>query len=186
MGKISQLHGAQLERYLDNLNTAYTLEGRAHIFKVPTPIMPGTGYHKTSQTRRGKSVYVDYAGTIDGGISVALEAKHTCNQGPSFAIKAITDYQQLTLAVVHRLGGIAAVFVRHVRGMQRDDYLVPWVYIDGVLGIKKSFRWDEVGHFKIPADKTWLDACDSIIGWSQPVAWACYCADGWPWVASNE
>ena len=183
MSKISQKHGQMLENYLDRLNSLYVAQGRAFMFKVPTPLqikgqLPGVGMVKAVKI---KAVYVDYAGTLDGGISVALEAKCHTTDGPSYPFGQMPRHQRDALTMVHKLGGIAALYVRRAHGMTVDDYLVPAVWLDAHP--RKSFKWTEVEQFKVPSGKTWLDAVNrwhDVAGQMIRVTTAyCYTELGW-------
>lgn len=186
MSKISQKIGQQLENYLDKLHAMYCAQGRAFLFKVPNPVKITTPVKRGVVTGRlGRAVYVDYSGTLDGGISVALEAKCTVSKGVSFPFgERLPQHQRDTLTMVHKLGGIAAVYVRRVHGMTADDYLVPAVFIDAHE--RKSFKWAEVEQFKVPAGKTWIDCAPSCDYDNRVNDWAAYCSDGWPQYDYNQ
>ena len=160
MSKISQKYGQILENYLDRLNSLYCAQGKAFIFKVPTPLqpmgnLPGNGGYV--KARKLPAIYVDYSGTLDGGTAVAIEAKCTTVESVSFPFgDRVKQHQRDALTMVHRLGGIAALYVRRVHGMSADDYLVPAVWIDAHT--RKSFKWVEVEHYKVPPGMDWLDA----------------------------
>ena len=179
MGKLSQKYGQQLENYLDRLHSLYYAQGRAFLFKVPTPLqikgpLMGTKLVKAAKL---KAVFVDYAGTLDGGISVALESKCHTSGGPSYPFGKMPQHQRDTLTMVHTLGGIAALYVRRVHGMTVEDYLVPAVWIDAHP--RKSFKWTEVEKFKVPSGKGWLDCAPSCVYDNRETDWAAYCDYGW-------
>lgn len=180
-------HGKQLEGYLDALHATYRRAGRAVIAKVPNPV------NITKPVKRGivtghllKPVWVDYTGVVAGGIAVALEAKFTAGSRQSWSFSGMSDHQHQTLTSVHKMGGIAALYVRHGRFSRNAkvlvssiDYLIPIAFIDGLD--KRSFRWDEVERYRVPAGRTWMDSVDVGQGCSveTQTAWEMFIEDGW-------
>lgn len=176
---MSQRNGAAFERHLSILHANYRRLGLAHIFKVPDPTARhGKGdkvsYHKT------KAVWTDFAGVLSGGVAVALEAKYTQGDGPSFPLGKISPGQRDVLTSVHEMGGVSALIVRRgcvgAKGrLSSHDYLVPTSFIDSCEF--KSFRWTAVERYRIPAGSTWIDAIDvgGIL-----YQWGWYAEQGWP------
>ena len=185
---MSQRNGAAFEKYLDTLHANYRRAGLAHLVHVPTPVCITGTYRGKVQGHLRTPVYVDYTGVLSGGIAVALEAKYTQGGGPSFPLSKISPGQRDVLTSVHHLGGVSALIVRHgmigAKGMlASSDYLIPTAYIDSLE--RKSFRWDAVEMYRIPAGSTWIDAlCDEERG--KGGDWHLYTRFGWAWKADNR
>lgn len=164
--------GSGLEKYLDILNKNYRNLGIAAVFKVPTPgQIEGSKGGKTFG-RKAPAVWVDYSGMLKGGRAVAVEAKYTGQPVVSFPLSTITDTQRDTLSLVHSMGGVAALYVRHFdiagpRAISRD-YFVPVSYLDALT--RRSFRWSDVEQFRIPTGRTWVEAAQE---------WETYTEHGW-------
>ena len=202
--------GKRLEQYLDWLHARYRQQGTALVAKVPNPVRILSAGNPRQRNGPVKAhllppVWVDYTGVVMGGIAVAIEAKCTTDKGPSFSLSKLAKHQHKTLSEMHAMGGIAAVYIRHLRQRHDQyssaalgaDYLVPIAFIDALA--KRSFRWAEVEHFKVPAGKAWLDALtdkgwdmplkappgktwlDALAnkGWDMPLAWSYYAENGW-------
>ncbi len=176
---MSKGKGMVLEAHLDRLHKLYAAQGRALLFKVPTPVQI-TGRRagiKVSAERR-PAVWVDYSGTLMGGLAVAIEAKLCTGVERSFPLRNITPHQRQTLSAAHAMGAVSAVYVRGGFLRAIDDYLVPASYIDALA--KKSFRWEDVQHFRVPPGKSWLDCMPSHAYDDRENAWCAYADYGWP------
>jgi penicillin-binding protein-related factor A (putative recombinase) len=161
--------GAGLESYLDRLHANYRRRGLGHVVHVPTHV-------QITSNQRGKvtgtlrpPVWVDYTGVLQGGRGVAIEAKEARTDKPSFPLSAIRPVQMDTLALVDGLGGVAALYVRRMASLPHQDYFVPWSYIAALD--RRSFRWDDVARYAVPAGKTWIDATG--------IDWQDFCQAGW-------
>jgi recombination protein U len=147
--------GGGLERYLDHLHANYARSGLAYLFKVPNPLNPLAPPGKGGIVRGHlmAAVWVDYSGLLKGGRAVAIEAKTFSTGGPSFPLKRITPHQIQCLTIVHELGGLAFLFVRHMKG--GVDYLIPVDYLNDLD--RRSFRWDAVARYALPPGRGWID-----------------------------
>ena len=179
---MSQRNGRAFETYLDTLHKNYRRAGYCHIIHVPTPVKITGNYRGKVTGHLMAPVHVDYTGVLSGGVAVALEAKYTQGDGPSFALGKISPGQRDVLSSVHEMGGVSAVIIRRgligAKGrLSSSDYLVPTSFIDACEF--KSFRWTAVEKYRIPARRTWIDAIDShteddVFGW--------YERNGWPYI----
>lgn len=86
--------------------------------------------HKTQPTKRGAAYTAkappDYMGTIRGGRSVAIEAKHT--DATRLPLSAIKPHQARDLTACHELGGLAFVALR----IGGKGYALSWAWLGPV------------------------------------------------------
>lgn len=195
-----------LETYLDGLHMAYRAQGRARLFKVPTPGEPRRAGGKLLY-RRDKARWLDFTGLcLKTGMSLNVEAKLcvSASYKTSFPLGRLEDVQVSVFADLAEADkGIGALFVRHAPNAsslldynthaQRlvvGDYLIPCVWRDGHLAFvgqregRKSIRWQDIQHLKVPPRCTWLDAVIPACGafW----VWEAYKRAGWPEVGRGQ
>lgn len=106
----SQRKGANFEACLEHYHQLLEAQGRAAIFKVPTPLaIRSVGADGLITGRKSAPVWVDYAGCLAGGQAVAIEAKVT--SGHRWAPSGLRAAQLERLRQVDALGGLALVLV---------------------------------------------------------------------------
>lgn len=185
-----------LERWLDDLHRKqYEPEGRAVIFKVPTPGEPT----KTGGYSKRPAVWLDFTGVLaQGGLSLNLEAKLcglTRKGEPSepdhFPLKMLRPIQVDRFGQLARMPGpMAALYIRHnTSPIHTDDYLVPPGWHEERRGLVSRrhlvwpgkhtkynyILWGELEKWRIPQGHTWLDAV-SLRG---KFNWPRYKNEGW-------
>lgn len=173
--------GQPLEHYLSVIHANYRRQGKAAIFHVPTPVQITKHVGKGQVIGRTMPVvWVDYSGVVAGGLAVAIEAKSTTSQDrdtsrvrPAFPLSRLPQHQRAALADVHKLGGIAALYLRYTECHTGklpfgSDYFVPAVYLNTLD--RKSIAWDDVEKYKVPAGGGWIGAVEN---------WNEYTTDGW-------
>lgn len=108
--KRSQKNGALFENLIERTCTHYRGKGIADIKKTPEPMKPisplGRGQFRAVYTKKGQP---DFMGTLKGGRSVQVEAKHT--QAKLIQFDTVQDHQGLQLQNTERLGGLALIVI---------------------------------------------------------------------------
>jgi recombination protein U len=110
------LKGNELEKRANRQNILYRKNNKALILKVEVPIII---------TRKGlvaKQSTVDYTGTLNGGKSIAFDAKETQSK-TSFPLTNIEDHQLAYLRFQQNLGGIA-FFMIHFKKVYPDKVFI--------------------------------------------------------------
>ena len=153
-----------LEHYLDLLHATYEAQGRAVIAKVPTPGEPYL-LNGVLRYRKDQAVWTDYTGFMAaGGRAIVLEAKLSRTSKPSFPLSALQPIQRVRLRQAANAGAISVLYIRHVGShLTITDYLLPALpgavlMFGGQLQGVKSLRWDNIQRWKVPTNRTWLDA----------------------------
>ena len=172
-----------LEAYLDGLHGTYEAQGRAVIAKVPTPGEPVVRNGRLS-FRKDKAVWTDFTGfMMVGGRAIVLEAKLTRTSKPSFGMSELQSIQSIRLRQAAQAGAISVMYIRHVRsGLRISDYILPalpghtLMFAGQVEGVK-SVRWDNIQAWKLPPNRTWLDAL--VEGRRAEYRWGDYSRGGW-------
>lgn len=108
--------GNDLEKRLNRQNILYRKDVKALILKVEVPIII---------TRKGlvaKQSTVDYTGTLNGGKSIAFDAKETQSK-TSFPLTNIEDHQLAYLRFQQNLRGFA-FFMIHFKKVYSDKVFI--------------------------------------------------------------
>lgn len=108
--------GMEFEKRLEEVHGIYKAMSYARVEK---------NYVKTTVTGNGQaridgSAIVDYTGTLDGGRSVAFDAKDCA--GNTISLNKLKPHQGDYLSQIDALGGLAFVLVRFER---RTVYMIP-------------------------------------------------------------
>ena len=122
-GRINKLEGEAFERIIETACRWYREQGTAEIEKTPEPIKQLGAKNRNGQFKAcyQKRAQPDFKGTIDGGMSVVFEAKHT--ESDRIAQSVISQEQWDRLEAHNRLGADAFVLV----ALRLEDfYRVPW------------------------------------------------------------
>lgn len=139
------LKGKDLEKRANRQNILYRKDFQALILKVEVPIII------TSKGLVAKQSTVDYTGTLNGGKSIAFDAKETRSK-TSFPLANIEEHQLAYLSFQQKLGGIA-FFMIHFKTVYPDQAFITPVSLikkyHNVDGMRKSIPLKE---FK----KKWL------------------------------
>lgn len=123
-GAQNRAAGEHFEKIIEASLVWYKLNGDAEIEKTPEPMKPLGKPNKKGQFLACyvKAAQPDFKGTLDGGLSVVFEAKHTIND--KIDQKVVSKDQGDRLERHHKLGAVAFVLV----GLGFEDfYRVPWV-----------------------------------------------------------
>jgi hypothetical protein len=143
--------------------------GLADVFKVPNPTRIEHHYPGTNQVRARLegARWVDFAGLIDGGRNVAIEAKAIdldSEVTDRLLFSKVNGKQREKLESVAALGGLALVYTGQVRGdIVVSRYLIP-VADDGRLaGMTRpgSFIFEDHPRHRLRRGQDWLNkACE--------------------------
>lgn len=134
-GREARKAGGSFEGYLESLFELYSSAGIMHVEKTPEPmriIRPvGAGQFIACFQ---KSAQPDFKGTLHGGRSIVLEAKHT--SGDRIQQSVLTDNERDELEIYYRMGAIAGVVVSF--GMKKFCYVpyIAWKHMDLFSGYK--------------------------------------------------
>jgi recombination protein U len=134
-GRESRRAGGSFEAYLENLFELYSKYGIMHLEKTPEPmkvIRPaGPGQFLACFQ---KSAQPDFKGTLHGGRSIVLEAKHT--DSDRILQSALTDNERDELETYYRLGAVAGVVVSF--GLIKFCYVpyIAWKHMELFAGHK--------------------------------------------------
>lgn len=112
------LKGNDLEKRANRQNILYRKDYRALILKVEVPIII---------TRKGlvaKQSTVDYTGILNGGKSIAFDAKETQSK-TSFPLSNIKDHQLAYLAFHQKLGGISFFMIHFKKVYVNQVFITP-------------------------------------------------------------
>jgi recombination protein U len=140
----------ELEKLANHANLSFRKSLKALILKVPTPIL------NTAKGLVAQQSTVDYTGLINGGTSIAFDAKE-CQSKTSFPLQNIHQHQLLYLQLVRQLGGLA-FFLIWFKALHTKAYVVP-------LSVVEHY-WNGDGRKSIPiADfkDEWLTDIDTYI-----------------------
>lgn len=149
--------GKMLERMIDRANIYYKGEGLLYAWKVPTPIV--VLQSRGSRIINGffeKAEYVDYVGVVNGGRSIAFEAKSTIDD--NFAITSnLGEHQYKFLEWYHDSGAIAFLIVGFIK--RNMYFIMPFEQVRKhyklvEYGKKKSISWRE---FMISCKRVYLN-----------------------------
>ncbi len=137
-------------------------QGVAIIEKTPEPMRPISKPNRTGQFQACyiKQAQPDYKGSLQGGKTIVMEAKHTdCTQ---IAFERVSEEQQRQLKAYHDMGAIAGILVSF--GMQKF-YCIPWtVWRDMKVHFgRKYIRAEDVPKFYIPVVDGKLDFISVLI-----------------------
>lgn len=122
-GRQCRLAGSLFEQMIDMACLWYAEQGIAVIEKTPEPMRPISRPNRAGQFKAcyTKQAQPDYKGTLRGGRTIVLEAKHT--DLDHIAFDRVSDEQRRELTAYHDMGAVAVVLVSF--GMQHF-YCLPW------------------------------------------------------------
>lgn len=148
-GKASRLTGNLFEQMIDQTCIWYAEQGIAVIEKTPEPMRPISKPNRAGQFQACfiKQAQPDYKGTLRGGRTIVLEAKHTDHM--RIAFERVSEEQQRQLEAYHNMGAVAVVLVSF--GMQQF-YCIPWTVwrdMKAYFG-RKYIRAEDVPEFHVP------------------------------------
>lgn len=160
-GRQGRLAGNLFEQMIDQTCVWYADQGIAAIEKTPEPMKPISKPNRAGQFQACfiKQAQPDYKGTLRGGRTIVLEAKHTDRDKIDF--ERVTAEQRRQLALYHDMGAASAVLVSF--GMQRF-YCIPWtVWRDmKVCFGRKYIKAEDVPEFRVPVVGGRLDFISAI------------------------
>lgn len=120
--KISRHSGAAFENLIDRSCAYYAEKGIAKIEKTPEPVKilgrMANGIFKAVFTKQAQP---DYKGTLSGGLSIVIEAKHTDTD--RIRRNVISVEQEAELDIYNDMGADCHVLVSF--GLQ-SFYMIPW------------------------------------------------------------
>jgi hypothetical protein len=164
-GARSQAQGASFERVIEREAAL----GGVLLTHVPPPVTVLRREGRAVLCRLEASLAPDYLGVANDGTALALEAKSTQTQRPSWELPhELVTHQGQRLAQVVAQGGIGAVLLRWSQRL----YLLPWPQCDP-RPARKSLRRDDILRWEVPAQTSWTAPLMSR------EAWAAYCQGGW-------
>jgi len=138
----------ELEKRANRQNIIYRKNYRALILKIEVPII---------LTRKGlvaKQSTVDYTGTLNGGKSIAFDAKETQSK-TSFPLANIEDHQLAYLKYQQKLGGIAFFMIHFKKLYANKVFITPIPFIEQCVN-KNERKSLPISDFK----KEWLIEID--------------------------
>jgi penicillin-binding protein-related factor A (putative recombinase) len=164
-GASSQAQGASFERVLEREAEL----GGVLLTHVPPPVRVLRREGRVVICRLEPSCAPDYLGAAGDGTALALEAKSTQTQRPSWELpEELAGHQGQRLAQVVAQGGIGAVLLRWDQRL----YLLPWPQCDP-RPARQSLRREMIQRWEVPAQTSWTAPLGS------KEAWAAYCQGGW-------
>lgn len=143
--------GNQLEKRITRQNILYRKSDKALILKVEVPII------LTSKGLVAKQSTVDYTGTLNGGKSIAFDAKE-CKSKTSFPLSNIEGHQLAYLNFQQKLKGIA-FFLIHFKTLHENE-----AFVTPLSLINKYYNKD--GRKSIPIkdfNPDWLISIESYL-----------------------
>lgn len=160
-GKANRAAGSLFEQMIDRACLWYAEKGIAVIEKTPEPMRP---ISKPNRAGQFKACYIkqaqpDYKGTIHGGQTIVLEAKHT--DLDRIAFERVSEEQQRELAAYHSMGAVAVVLISFA--MQRF-YCVPWtMWRDMKVHFgRKYIKAEDIPEFRVAVQGGRLDFVSTI------------------------
>lgn len=160
-GKSSRLAGSLFEQIIDHTCLWYAEQGIAVIEKTPEPMRPISKPNRAGQFQACyiKQAQPDYKGSLQGGRTIVMEAKHTDHT--RIAFDRVSGEQQRQLEAYHNMGAIAVVLVSF--GMQHF-FCIPWtVWRDMKEHFgRKYIRAEDVPGFHVPVQGGRLDFVSAI------------------------
>ena len=167
-GKRAKVAGEYFENMIDSACEFYKSRGVAKIEKTPEPMRPLGAKNAKGQFLAcyTKAAQPDYKGTIRGGRSYVMEAKHTDDDRIEY--KRVTPEQAEALQDHHELGALAFVIVSF--GLERF-YRIPWTVwrdMPATFG-RKYIKPEEVEQFRLPAPAGYIKFLDGIAGVNEKV-----------------
>lgn len=165
----SHAHGDDLEAWLDAQHEAALLMGLAELEHLHPPVRVeqhlGEGRFTGRFTGRSGA---DYRGTLRGGVSIAVEAKHAGVARLKLVVddtkarhQGLQTHQRRALDRTQKMGGVALVLVRFTRqhqGRAVDTvYAAPW---DAICHLE-SIGPDDVAAYRVRSDvylQPWVGA----------------------------
>lgn len=159
-GKRAKNNGKMFEQLIESACKVYRNQGRANINKTPEPLKPigvlRGGQFRAVYDKRGQP---DFLGTLAGGKSIMIEAKHTSSTNLRF--DSVLRHQARQLALTDILGGIAGILVSF--SMERF-YYIPykvWETLENNLG-KKSFNEKDVASYAVNTKNGFIDFLQGV------------------------
>ena len=147
-GKANRAAGTLFEQLIDQSCIWYAEHGIAVIEKTPEPMRPISKPNRAGQFTAcyTKQAQPDYKGTLHGGKSIVMEAKHTDSDRITF--DRLSQEQRRELAAYDAMGAVAIILVSF--GMQWF-YCVPWhVWRDMKIRYgRKYLKPDDLSLFRI-------------------------------------
>lgn len=154
-GKRAKSNGKAFEELIEHSCRLIRKMGLANIQKTPEPLKPigvlRGGQFRAIYDRQGQP---DFMGTLLGGQSIVLEAKHTSSTNIRF--DSVLSHQARQLALTDELGGVAGVLISF---SMKDFYHVPyatWRELEKTIG-KKSLNENDLAEYRISTDNGFLD-----------------------------
>lgn len=119
---VNNAQGHFFEGYIKAACETYWAQGRAEISKTPEPFKVTKKNPDGTFTGRftREKAQPDFQGTLDGGRSIAFEAKYTTTDRMRRAV--LTGEQMKRLERHHQRGALAAVVI----GIQDSFFFIPW------------------------------------------------------------
>jgi len=142
-------NGANFEKFIEASCTYYRTKGIADIHKTPEPMKPISvlnpryGHFKAVYEKKGQP---DFLGTLKGGQSIMIEAKHT--EKTNITFDRIPEHQATALESTTQLGGVALVLISF---NLKNFYCIrwsDWKKLQEETG-KKSANEKDLAPFKI-------------------------------------
>lgn len=166
-GARSKRNGQTFENLIERSCIRYRTKGIADIKKTPEPMKPvgvinaRRGWFKAVYEKKGQP---DFTGTIKGGRSVLIEAKHSSVKRIEF--ERILPQQREDLENCTRLGGLALVVISF---NLKDFYCIEWIdwiELKEKTG-KKSLNDKDLAPYKVELVLGGIDFLDKFMksGW---------------------
>lgn len=148
-GKKAQRSGDAFEKYIEASLKRYRTKGIADIKKTPEPLKAfgvlnkRRGWYKAYYEKKGQP---DFLGTLKGGQSIMMEAKHTATTHIRF--DRIQPHQEIDLTRTLKLGGAALVLISfNLKNFYCVDWF-GWMELKENVG-KKSVNEKDLAPYKV-------------------------------------
>lgn len=149
-GKKAQHIGNIFEKYIEAACIRYRTLGIADIKKTPEPMRPigvinnNRGWYKAIFEKKGQP---DFLGTLKGGRSIMIEAKHTDSKYMRF--DRIATHQERDLKSTADLGGLSLILLSY---NLKNFYCIEWndwLRLKNLDSKKKSLKEEDLIDYKI-------------------------------------
>lgn len=173
-GRQAQAQGESVENWLEHQHSLLGLDQQARLIRNQ-PMMRLVDPRRMLYRLQAKG-HVDFSFLLRGGRGGDFDVKSTtCDRWrleDKLRHKRPRGHQGRALCHTASLGGVAAVYLRHLGQSGHRDYFVPWSATGPLDGKRLTLHFDtHLAPYALPQGKTWVDAAQR---------WDAYQHQGWP------